>query len=58
MRYIDADYIRERIQDYFNGLKGAAPMEPSTKEAVEIINKAMLDIIDTTPSTYSFKGGY
>lgn len=58
MRYIDADYIRERIQDYFNTIKADAPMEPSEKEKIEIINRAMLDIIDTTPGRYIYRGGY
>ena len=58
MRLVNADVLRERVQDYFNTLKNTAPLEPAEREILEIINRAMLDIIDTTPTNYVHGKGY
>lgn len=57
MRLVDADVILERVQDYFNVVK-STPLEPVTREAVEVINQAVITLIEMTPTKFTTTRGY
>lgn len=57
MRLVDADVIRERVQDFFNIVKAeGTPLTSTETKLIEVINRSMLDIIDTTPTKYTTRG--